>query len=199
MFDGMATNWDAVIIGAGHNSLACACHLSARGWKVAVYEQNAEPGGAVKTGEYTLPGFRHDLCSAIHPLGLGSPFFREVPLEKFGLEWIQPDIPLAHPLDDGTAVAQHQSYAETAASIGLDGPAWIRLLHPLATAWPELAPALLGPLPISRHLLPLSRFGLNAVPPARWLAEHRFDSHRAVWDLPHPVRTAETAMTGHAD
>ncbi len=171
--------YDAIIVGSGPNGLAAAITLVRAGQQVLVIEGKATIGGGLRTQEITLPGYRHDLCSAIHPLGLGSPFFQTLPLDRFGLEWIQPDIPVAHPLDDNTAVALHRGFDETAISIGSDGPAWVDLMKPLAAAWPQLAPALLGPLPLSRHLLSLTRFGVNALLSARRLAEHRFQGQRA--------------------
>ncbi len=99
----------------------------------------------MRTQEITLPGFRHDICSAIHPLGLGSPFFRSLPLDQFGLAWVQPEIPLAHPLDDGTAVALHRSIDQTAASIGADGQAWAALMGPLAAGMAHAGPGVARP------------------------------------------------------
>ena len=174
-----SSSYDAVIVGSGPNGLAAAITLARAGRSVLVIEGGATVGGGMRTQEITLPGFRHDICSAIHPLGLGSPFFRSLPLDQFGLAWVQPELPLAHPLDDGTAVALHRSIDQTAASIGADGQAWAQLMGPLAAAWPTLAPALLGPLPLSPHLPALTRFGLNALPSARWLAEYRFQGERA--------------------
>ena len=174
-----SSSYDAVIVGSGPNGLAAAITLARAGRSVLVIEGGATLGGGMRTQEITLPGFRHDICSAIHPLGLGSPFFRSLPLDQFGLAWVQPEIPLAHPLDDGTAMALHRSIEQTAASIGGDGQAWAALMGPLAQAWPRLAPALLGPLPLSPDLLALTRFGLNALPSARWLAERRFQNERA--------------------
>lgn len=171
--------YDAIIVGSGPNGLAAAITIARAGRRVLVIEGKATIGGGLRTQEITLPGFRHDLCSAVHPLGLGSPFFQTMPLDRFGLDWIQPDIPLAHPLDDDAAVALHRGFDETAASIGPDGPAWIDLMRPLTAAWPQLAPALLGPLPVSPHLPALTRFGVHALLPARWLAERRFRGERA--------------------
>ncbi len=172
-------SYDAVIVGSGPNGLAAAITLARAGRSVLVIEGAATIGGGTRTQEITLPGFRHDLCSAIHPLGLGSPFFRNLPLQNFGLEWVQPAIPLAHPFDDGTAVTLHRSIDLTASSIGEDGQAWAALMEPLAQAWPKLAPALLGPLPLSPNLPALARFGINALPSARALAEYRFQGERA--------------------
>src|SRR5262249_18737286 len=118
---------DAVVVGAGPNGLAAAIRLAQAGRRVSVLEGNATIGGGARTAQLTLPGFQHDVCSAIHPLGIGSPFFRSLPLARHGLEWIHPPTCLAHPLDDGSAVVLRRSLAETADALGRDGDAWGRL------------------------------------------------------------------------
>lgn len=173
------TDYDAVVVGAGPNGLAAAIALARSGRSVLVIEAKATIGGGARTAELTLPGFRHDICSAIHPLGLGSPFLRTLPWDRLGVEWMQPDLPLAHPLDDGSAVGLHRSFAETAASIGRDGGAWRALLAPLAADWEKLAPTLLGPHPFSPHLLALARFGLPGLLPANVLPRLAFREERA--------------------
>jgi len=172
-------DYDAIVVGAGPNGLAAAITLARSGRSVLLIEAKATIGGGARTAELTLPGFRHDICSAIHPLGLGSPFMRSLPLERLGVEWIQPDLPLAHPLDDGTAVALAQSFAATADSIGRDGSAWRALLQPLAADWDKLAPTLLGPHPFSPHLLALARFGIPGLLPAGLLPRLIFREERA--------------------
>src|SRR5262245_53236441 len=142
---------DAIVVGSGPNGLAAAITLAEAGRSVCVFEARDTIGGGCRSAALTLPGFIHDICSAIHPLGLGSPFIRRLPLANFGLEWIQPDLPLAHPLDDGIAVALHRSLDDTAASIGLDGNAWRTLFATPVKDWDKLASTLLGPLPLSRH------------------------------------------------
>ena len=114
-------SYDAVIIGAGPNGLAAAITLAQVGARVLIVEAKATPGGGMRTLEVTLPGFRHDICAAIHPLGIASPFLRNLPLASYGLEWILPPVALAHPLDDGAAVAVTSSLAETAANLGVKG------------------------------------------------------------------------------
>ena len=128
----MANSWDAIVVGSGPNGLAAAIALAQAGRSVLVLEAAATTGGGTRTAELTLPGFRHDVCSAVHPLALASPFLRQLPLRDHGLEFVQPDIPLAHPLDDGTAVALHRSVDETAAGLGADAAAYRRLMGPLA-------------------------------------------------------------------
>jgi len=173
------STYDAIVVGSGPNGLAAAITLAQRGCRVLVLEAKATVGGGLRTAELTLPGFHHDICSAIHPLGMGSPFFRTLPLADFGLTWIQPELPVAHPLDDGTAVALHRSLAATAASIGRDGRTWQRLFAPIVDNWDKLAPLLLGPLPIPRHPLALAQLGVRAVWPAVGLAEWLFREERA--------------------
>src|ERR1041385_3869397 len=110
----MADEYDAVVVGSGPNGLAAAITMARAGCSVLVLEANATIGGGARSAELTLPGFVHDVCSAVHPLAAASPCFRQFPLTKFGLEWIQPDIPLAHPLDNGTAANLYRDLDETA-------------------------------------------------------------------------------------
>jgi len=172
-------NYDAVIVGSGPNGLAAAITLAEAGCSVCVFEARETIGGGCRSAALTLPGFIHDICSAIHPLGMGSPFMRKLPLANFGLEWIQPDLPLAHPLDDGTAVALHRSLEETAISIGADGEAWRTLFARPVKDWDKLASTLLGPLPLPRHPLALANIGVRALWPAEALAEFIFREERA--------------------
>ncbi len=173
------TEYDAVVVGAGPNGLAAAITLARTGRSVLVIEAKATIGGGARTAELTLPGFRHDICSAIHPLGLGSPFMASLPLARLGVAWIQPDLPLAHPLDDGTAIGLHRDFAATADSIGRDGGVWRALLQPLAANWEKLAPTLLGPHPFSPHLIALARFGIPGLLPANALPRLLFREERA--------------------
>ena len=171
--------YDAIIVGSGPNGLAAGITLARQGWRVLLLEAKETIGGGMRTAELTLPGFRHDICSAIHPLGMGSPFFKSLPLAEYGLRWIQPDLPLAHPFDDGTAVALHQSLAETAAQLGKDGPAYRRLMAPLVANWDKLAREFLGPLRLPRHPLVMAQFGLRALWPATTLARALFRTEEA--------------------
>lgn len=172
-------HYDAIIVGAGPNGLAAAITLARAGGRVLLLEAKATVGGGTRTAELTLPGFRHDICSAIHPLGMGSPFFQSLPLASFGLEWIQPDLPLAHPLDDGSAVVLQPSLAATAAALARDEAAWRILFGPVVENWGKLAPMLLGPLPFPRHPLALIQLGLRAIWPAAPLARLLFREERA--------------------
>jgi phytoene dehydrogenase-like protein len=154
--------------------------MARAGCRVRVLEANQTIGGGTRSAELTRPGFIHDLCSAIHPLALGSPFFRTLPLAKFGLEWIQPGIALAHPLDDGSAACLHRDLSVTADSLGKDGPAWRQLFQPFAGYWQELAAEFLQPLlHWPRRPFRLAQFGLNALLPASTLASFRFKTPAA--------------------
>jgi phytoene dehydrogenase-like protein len=166
--------YDAVVVGAGPNGLAAAVTLAEAGCTVLVLEQADEIGGGSRSGALTLPGFVHDICSAIHPLGLASPFFRRQPLAAHGLEWIQPEAPVAHPFDAGPAFVAEQDLARTAAALGEDGPAYRALFGPLVTAAPALVEQFMGPLRPPRHPLVSARFGQVAVRSANALARARF-------------------------
>ena len=169
---------EAVVVGSGPNGLAAAIRLAQAGHAVRVYEAKETIGGGCRTAEVTLPGFHSDICSAVHPLGIGSPFFRTLPLEQYGLEWIQPPIPLAHPQDDGTAAVLERSVEVTADKLGPDAEAYRKLMGPLVADWPKLEGSLLGPLRIPRHPLALAHFGLLAIGSASALAKHTFKSER---------------------
>src|SRR5438094_7104327 len=123
---------DAVVVGAGPNGLAAAIALARAGLSVRVLEAADSVGGGTRSAELTLPGFVHDVCSAIHPLGVASPFFRPLPLHRYGLDWVQPPACLAHPLDDGSAVMLYRSMRATASGLGPDGAAYAKLVGPVA-------------------------------------------------------------------
>jgi phytoene dehydrogenase-like protein len=148
--------------------------LAETGRSVLLLEAKETIGGGMRTAELTLPGFHHDICSAVHPLGLGSPFFRRLDLAQYGLEWIQPDLPLAHPFDDGSAAALHRSIEETAATLDQDGRAYRRLIAPLTRDWQKIIHEFLGPLRFPRHPLAMARFGIPALFPAATLAKLLF-------------------------
>jgi phytoene dehydrogenase-like protein len=172
---------DAVVVGSGPNGLAAAISLARDGRSVTVLEGSETIGGGLRSAELTEPGFVHDHCSAIHPFGRISPFFRSVDLGRHGLAWATPGIAVGHPLDDGTAVIVRSSVDETAGGLGDDGEAYRRLLGPVVRDWDALMPDLLGPLPIPtrpRQATRLARFGLHALPPASWLVR-RFHGTRA--------------------
>ena len=169
----------AVVVGSGPNGLAAAIVLEQAGMQVEVFEAQPQPGGAARTMELTLPGFHHDFGSAVHPMAAGSPFFSGLPLREHGLQWIHFPAPVAHPLDDGTAVVLERDLDDAARALGEDGRAWDTLVRPLVERWTEIAPELLGPvLHIPRHPFLLAKFGISAVQPAQSLADRLFRSAR---------------------
>ena len=167
----------AVVVGAGPNGLSAAITLARAGVRVEVFEANAEIGGGARTEEVTLPGFRHDTGSSVYPMAKSSPFFKSLPLGEFGVRWVEPDAPLAHPMEDGTAVMLEHSVEATAAGLGASGAAYAQLMAPLVEAWPDLVSELLGPIVhVPKHVLGLARFGVHAVLPATVLGRTMFGS-----------------------
>jgi phytoene dehydrogenase-like protein len=162
---------NACVIGAGPNGLSAAIVLAQAGLHVDVLEAQAQPGGAVRTMELTLPGFKHDFGSAVYPLGAGSPFFSSLPLSRHGLEWIHSPSALAHPLDDGTAVMLERYLHQTSNSLGVDGKAWDQLMRPFVNHWKEFAPQILGPVSfLPKNPLLMARFGTLALQSAQSVA-----------------------------
>ncbi|MDQ6727437.1 MAG: NAD(P)/FAD-dependent oxidoreductase [Actinomycetota bacterium] len=204
---------DAVVVGSGPNGLAAAVTLARAGCSVVVLEAAATPGGGCRSEELTLPGFVHDVCSAIHPLGVSSPVFGDLPLADHGLEWVHPLTPAAHPLPDGRAALLERSIDATADGLGRDAAAWRRLVGPLAAHWDELTASVLGPmLRVPPHPLTLARFGMRAAWPATLLARTVFDGEEAramfaglaahaILDLASPLTSSfglTFAAAGHA-
>ena len=197
----MADRWDAIVVGSGPNGLAAAIAVAQAGRSVLVLEGAPTVGGGLRTAELTLPGFRHDVCSAIHPLALASPFLRELPLAEHGLAFAHPEIPVAHPLDDGTAAVLHRSVDETADALGGDdGDAYRKLMQPLAGRWEPLLDDLLGPLRPPRHPLADARFARAGLRSARGLADSRFQGPHArallAGSAAHSLRPLSAAATG---
>lgn len=172
------TTYDAIVVGAGPNGLAAAIELARAGHSVCVFEANELVGGGARSAELTLPDFVHDICSAVHPLAAGSPFFSKLPLTRHGLEFINPPAPLAHPFDDGTAALLHRSVEMTAEGLGQDAKAYKKLMGPLVKDWTDLADDLLGPLRIPSHPLKLARFGFYGVRSASSLVQSLFKDER---------------------
>ncbi len=175
------TRPDAVVVGSGPNGLAAAILLAHHDLDVLVVEANEVPGGSVRSDFLTLPGFLHDVCSAVYPMAVGSPYFLSLPLHEHGLEWIHAPLPLAHPLEgDGLAVALHRDPRETAAALASDGEAWLGLLEPLADDWHAFAEDVLGPLlRWPSHPFRMARFGLHGVRSASDLLRSMFDGEGA--------------------
>lgn len=176
------TDFDAVVVGSGPNGFAAAIALQQRGLSVLLVEARSEIGGGMRSAELTLPGYLHDICSAVHPMAADSPFFSTLPLDKHGLEYILPDLAAAHPLDGGRAAVLGGSVEDTAQLLGDDAPAYRRLIGPLVGDWPAIAPDVLGPLHFPRHPLLMAKFGLKALTSATFLARRfRTEEARGLW------------------
>lgn len=188
----MPSMLDAVVVGAGPNGLTAAVELARRGFAVEVFEAADTIGGGARTEELTLPGYRHDPCSAVHPLGVGSPAFRAMPLARHGLEWLHPELPLAHPFPDGTAAVLARSVGETAMSLGpRDAGAYRRLVAPYVGKWDTLARDFLRTAwdGVPADPVTWARFGLHAIQPVTLLGR-RFRDEKA--------RAILAGMAGHA-
>jgi phytoene dehydrogenase-like protein len=182
--------YDAVVVGSGPNGLAAAITMTHSGRSAAVYEAEEKIGGGMRSAELTLPGFVHDVCSAVYPLAIGSPLFRSLPLAQYGLEWVQPPSALVHPFDDGSAVTLERSLHDTAAGLGRDGQAYRRLMRPLVESWDRLDVDLLAPLRWPRNPLAMMRFGLSAIQPARSFSENWFEEQ--------PARALFAGLSAHS-
>jgi phytoene dehydrogenase-like protein len=181
----------AFVIGSGPNGLAAAITLARTGRKVTVFEAEQQPGGAARTMELTLPGFRHDFGSSVFPLGAASPFFGTLPLKRYGLDWVHGAAPLAHPLDDGSAVVLERELGAAVAELGRDGLAWRALVQPIVEHWSQFACDALGPVVrVPSHPLLMAQFGLVAFQPALTLAKSRFASER--------TRALFAGLAGHS-
>ena len=169
----------AVVVGSGPNGLAAAVELARNGRSVAVVEAESTIGGGARSAETTLPGFVHDLGSAIHPFGYAAPFFRSLPLEDHGLEWIHPPAPLAHPFDDGTAAMLERSTQDTGTTLEPDAEAYRRMMDPLAEDARTIVDALTNSPQVPRHLVALAAAGLLSLRSARRVAEDVFEGAKA--------------------
>jgi phytoene dehydrogenase-like protein len=171
--------YDVFVVGSGPNGLAAAIELARSGRTVTILERADALGGGLRSAEVTLPGYVHDICAAVVPLTLGSPFLSALPLQDFGLQLIHPAVALAHPLDDGSAVVLERSIERTAANLGADGSAYMRLMRPIVATWRPLIQHLLGPFRVPRHPVTLVRFGIAGILPATVLARRVFREPRA--------------------
>ncbi len=196
-----APEYDAVVVGAGPNGLAGAVELARAGASVLVVEQSERLGGGCRSAELTLPGFVHDVCSAIHPMGLASPFLRSLPLADHGLMWLHPEVMAAHPLDDGNAGVLLRGVDET--SRALHDPGWRRLFGPLVSRWDAVLDSVLAPvLRLPSHPLAITRFGVRALWPATVLAHRtlRTAAGRALFAgvAAHSINALERPLTSAA-
>lgn len=174
--------FDAIVIGSGPNGLAAAIALQQEGVSVLLIEGKETIGGGLRTQELTLPGFHHDVCSAVHPLAIASPFFNTLPLDQFGLQYIHPPVAAAHPFDDGSAAVATNSLKATSQLLGEDERTYTKLLAPVIEAWPQMAGDLLGPLSYPSKPLAFARFGQNAILPASTLVSRFKTEHaRGLW------------------
>ncbi|GAB3985790.1 NAD(P)/FAD-dependent oxidoreductase [Spirosoma daeguense] len=171
-------DYDAVVVGSGPNGLSAAITLQLAGLSVLLLEAKDSIGGGLRSAQLTLPDFVHDVCSAIHPMAVGSPFFQKLPLAEHGLDFIDPPVLAAHPFDDGTAAALLKSLSDTANALGTDAQTYRDLLEPLTRSWPGMAPDVLGPLRIPKHPIDMALFGLNALLPSTQLLK-RFTTKEA--------------------
>jgi phytoene dehydrogenase-like protein len=172
-------SYDAVVVGSGPNGLSAGIELARHGLSVCVLEAKETVGGGARTLELTEPGFLHDVCSAIHPVGVVSPFFRTLPLERWGVEWVYPEAALAHPFDDGDAALLLKSPRETGDTLGEDGRAYEELMRPFVERADYLFEEILRPFRIPRHPFLMLRFGLSALRSCTGLAASRFRGRKA--------------------
>lgn len=187
----MSERFDAVIVGSGPNGLAAAITLARAGRSVCVLEAKETIGGGARSGELTLPGFTHDICSAVHPMGVSSPFFSALPLDEFGLEWVHPTVPLAHPLDDGSAGVLYRDFDAIVHDFGKDGATYRSMVEPLSNHWNAIAAEILQPMVhVPRSPLLMARLGLLALRSASGLASSKFDDA--------PYRALFAGLAGHA-
>jgi phytoene dehydrogenase-like protein len=171
--------YDAIVVGAGPNGLAAAVELARNGCKVLLVEGADRVGGGTRSEALTLPGFVHDICSTSYPMGVGSPYYSRLPLHEFGLEWVYPDVPLAHPFDGGHAAVMEQDIGATAAGLGVDGEPYRRLMEPLLENVDKLAHDILGTFRWMWHPFLMARFGLSAARSASGLVKSRFKTEEA--------------------
>jgi phytoene dehydrogenase-like protein len=175
-------DFDAIVVGSGPNGFAAAIAMQQVGLSVLILEGKQQIGGGMRSAEFTIPGFQHDICSAIHPLAVASPFFRSLPLAQHGLEFIYPNVAAAHPLDDRETGFMYRSAHETAQLLGEDSAAYLELVEPLLTDWAETTKDVLAPLHFPRRPARMIKFGLKAILPATQLAKcFQSKKAKALW------------------
>jgi len=174
-----SVEYDVVVVGSGPNGLSAAITLQKAGLRILMVEGAPETGGNMRSAELTLPGFIHDIGSAIHPMAAGSPFFSSLPLNEFGLDYIFPEYAAAHPFDDGTAAFFETSLHNTASALGIDSDAYTKLFSRLVNDWPKIDSDVLGPFRIPHHPLAMANFGMKALLPAETLARNYFKGEKA--------------------
>ncbi|AEW00400.1 FAD-dependent oxidoreductase [Niastella koreensis] len=173
---------DAIVVGSGPNGLAAAITLQQAGVKVLLLEGKKTIGGGLRTAELTLPGYLHDICSAIHPMAVASPFMSQLPLHEYGLEFIEPEVEAAHPFDDGTAAVLKRSISATARLLGKDEQAYVKFIQPITEMWPDIAPDILGPFHFPKHPLAMAKFGLKGLTSANYLSrEFQTAKAKGLW------------------
>ena len=171
-------DYDAIVVGSGPNGLAAAITLQQSGLAVLLLEGKESIGGGMRSAALTLPGFTHDVCSAVHPLAVLSPFFTALPLQQFGLKYIYPETAAAHPFDDGSAAVLKQDIHETAFLLGADEQVYLQLMEKIVKDWNKISGNILAPLQFPAHPLAMARFGIQALQPATWLAK-KFQTSKA--------------------
>ncbi len=176
------SDYDAVVVGSGPNGLAAAIRLQQAGLSVIVLEGKETIGGGMRTAELTLPGFKHDICSAIHPMALASPYFKTLNLDTHGLEYIQPRYNLGHPFDDGSSAFLDNSIEETANSLGVDKQTYLDLFRSLVNIWPDIDQDVLAPLHFPKDPVALAKFGLKALTSASFfVGNFKTKQGRGLW------------------
>lgn len=175
----MSRVYDAVVVGAGPNGLAAAIALAQSGHSVIVLEAADTIGGGCRSAEVTLPGFIHDICAAVHPMGVVSPFFKQLPLQKYGVEWVRSPAAVAHPFDDGSAAVLYPSLEQTAETIAPDGPRWAKLMAPFLRHRDAFFSEILKPIRVPSLPLLMARFGVYGLQSSSWLVRNAFDAPKA--------------------